>query len=61
MFMFAVEGYDGGVEEGPQHPHHHQVDRANTEHLEYQNSKILGLRISIDMKARKPGFPLERF
>ena len=38
--MFAVEGYGGGVEEDPQHPHHHQVHRADGEHLEYQKIKI---------------------
>ena len=32
--MFPVENYDGGVEEDAQHPHHDQVGRAHSEHLQ---------------------------
>ena len=59
--MFTVDGYGGDVEEVPQHPHHHQVHRADSEHLEYNNIKILGLRVSLKMNARSQGFSYERF
>ena len=31
--VFPVEHDDGGVEQDPQHPNHHQVQGANNEHL----------------------------
>ena len=39
--MFEIDGYGGDVEEGPQHPNHHQVNRAEGEHLEYKNIEII--------------------
>jgi hypothetical protein len=53
--MFAIEGYGGGVEEGPQHPHHHQVYGAYSEHLEYKKIKILRLKVKISIIGRKQG------